>query len=88
MRLQADADAPFRIASRQYIDFVGGYNVGLAKLRKDLQWLHSPEGELRALEFRLKDALRDFERATDADPRASKPTLISSANKSPRRLRR
>jgi len=42
VRLQADADAPFRIASRQYIDFVGGYNVGLAKLRKDLQWLHSP----------------------------------------------
>ncbi len=66
-RLHADADAPFRIASRQYIDFVGDYKTALAKLRNDLQWLHSPEGELRALEFRLKDAVRDFERASDAD---------------------
>ena len=27
VRLQADADAPFRIPSRQYIDFVGGYTA-------------------------------------------------------------
>ncbi len=30
VRLHADASAPFRIASRQYVDFAGDYNVGLA----------------------------------------------------------
>ncbi|MCX7841068.1 MAG: TIR domain-containing protein, partial [Anaerolineae bacterium] len=62
-------DAPFRLGSRQWIDFTRDYNAALAKLRKDLQYLHSPQGELQALRYRLLDAERDLDRATDATER-------------------
>jgi len=67
VRYHADAEAPFRLASRQYVDFVGDYNIGLARLRKDLQWLHSPQGELQTLKYRLADAKRDYARASDEE---------------------
>jgi tetratricopeptide (TPR) repeat protein len=67
VRCHADAEAPFRLASRQYVDFVGDYNIGLARLRKDLQWLHSPQGELQTLKYRLADAKRDYARASDEE---------------------
>ncbi len=67
VRYHADAEAPFRLASRQYVDFVGDYRVGLARLRKDLQWLHSPQGELQTLKYRLADAKRDYARASDEE---------------------
>jgi len=67
VRYHADAEAPFRLASRQYVDFSRDYDVGLARLRKDLQWLHSPQGELQALKYRLADAKRDYARASDEE---------------------
>ena len=69
VRYHADAESPFRLGSRQYVDFSRDYNVGLARLRKDLQWLHSPQGELQTLKYRLADAKRDYARAND-DERA------------------
>ena len=66
VRFHAGAGAPFRLASRQYVDFLGDYQTALARLRNDLRWLHSPAGELQALKYRLRDAERDFARAPDA----------------------
>jgi tetratricopeptide (TPR) repeat protein len=65
--LHRDAELPFRMGSRQYIDFSGDFETGLAKLRRHLEWLRSPAGALQALRDRLADAQRDLRRATDAD---------------------
>ena len=67
IRLHADADMPFRLEPRQYIDFIGAFETGLAKLRQHLQWLSTPAGVLQAMQDRLADAQRDLRRAGDAD---------------------
>jgi len=67
VRLHKDADLPFRINCRQYIDFTVDYDAGLAKLRKEVQWLGTPEGELQLLTNRLADAQRDLKRASECE---------------------
>ena len=64
IRLDPDTEMPFRLESRQYIDFTGPFDEGLARLRKNLQWLSSLEGKLQAMKHRLGDAQRDLRRAT------------------------
>lgn len=66
LRLHADAELPFRLEPRQYIDFTGNFDVAQAQLRNHLQWLSSPAGVLQSLKDRLADAKRDLRRATDA----------------------
>jgi tetratricopeptide (TPR) repeat protein len=63
LRFHRDVEMPFRLGSRNYIDFAGNFNSALARLRKHLQWLSSQEGELQTLKYRLQDALRDLRRA-------------------------
>ena len=58
---------PFRLGSRQYIDFTGRFDKALARLRNHLTWLESPAGVLQALEDRLVDAKRDFRRAEGSE---------------------
>ena len=65
--LQPDAEMPFRLGSRQYIDFTGNFDTGLAQLRLHLRWLASPEGVLQSLKDRLEDDNRDLRRARDPD---------------------
>ncbi|MCO6427789.1 TIR domain-containing protein [Nitrosomonas communis] len=65
-RFHAKADPPFRLNSRQYLDFIGNFETGLARLRKDLLNLSSPRGILKAMEYRLNDAQRDLRRASDS----------------------
>jgi tetratricopeptide (TPR) repeat protein len=65
LRLERDVALPMRLGSRQYVDFTGDFDVGVAKLHQHLQWLASPEGELQALNDRLEDAERDLEYATE-----------------------
>jgi hypothetical protein len=67
--LDRGAEIPFRLEGRQYIDFTGDLNVRIARLRRHLQWLASPEGELQTLKVRPKDTERDLELATDPDQR-------------------
>jgi tetratricopeptide (TPR) repeat protein len=68
--LHRDAEMPFRLGSRQHIDFTGAFESALATLRTHLQWLTSPAGVLRAMMDRLADARRDARRAHDAEERA------------------
>jgi tetratricopeptide (TPR) repeat protein len=65
--LQPEAEMPFRLGSRQWIDFTSDFDTGLAKLRKHLRWLSSPEGVLESLKDRLEDARRDHRRAEAPD---------------------
>ena len=65
VRFHAEAGSPFRLNSRQFIDFTGNFETGLARLRKDLQNLSSLRGVLQAMQYRLNDAQRDLRRASD-----------------------
>jgi tetratricopeptide (TPR) repeat protein len=65
LRLHADAELPFRLEPRQYIDFTGNFDAALAQLRNHLQWLSSPAGVLQSLQDRLADAKRDLRRTSD-----------------------
>lgn len=69
LRLHAAAELPFRLASRDYIDFSSDFATGLAELRKRLHWLSTPAGQLQALKHRLLDAERDLPRAHDPNDR-------------------
>ena len=68
--LHRDAELPFRLGSRQYIDFSGAFEPALERLRKHLLWLASPAGELQAMKDRLADAQRDLRRASDPTEQA------------------
>jgi len=68
--LQPGAEMPFRLESRQYIDFTGDFDTGLARLRSHLRWLDSPGGVLQSLKDRLEDDNRDLRRARDPDQEA------------------
>ena len=64
---EKSAKLPYRLAPRQYIDFTGDFEVGLAKLRDHLRWRGTDEGALHALKERLEDAKRDLKRASGGE---------------------
>ncbi len=66
LRVDADAELPFRLSSRQYIDFSGGFEAGLAKLRLCLGGMGSPEWVLQDLRSQLTEAERELPRADPA----------------------
>ena len=63
LRVHRDAELPLRLGSREYVDFSRSQDEGLARLRRHLDWLDSPEGQLQALKYRLADAQRELPRA-------------------------
>jgi tetratricopeptide (TPR) repeat protein len=63
LKFHPDAELPFRLGNRHYIDFTHNYNQGYARLRTRLKELASPKGLLQALKDRLADANRDLRRA-------------------------
>jgi tetratricopeptide (TPR) repeat protein len=58
-----EAELPFRLGSREYINFTDSFDTALARLRKHLSWMDSPAGQLQALRYRLADAQRELPRA-------------------------
>ena len=58
-----DAEMPFSLEPREYINFTVSYDTALARLRNHFAWMDSPEGQLQALKYRLADAQRDLQRA-------------------------
>jgi tetratricopeptide (TPR) repeat protein len=63
LQLREDAELPFRLGSRQYIDFTGSFEPAIARLRQHFAWMESPAGQLQALRHRLADAQRALPRA-------------------------
>ncbi len=73
LRLELDAELPFRLEPRQFIDFSRDTEAALAQLRRHLLWLTEPEGVLQTLKVRLADATRALSRAPESDrPRVVK----------------
>lgn len=61
--VQRDAELPFLLGSREYIDFTGPHDSALSRLRKHSSWMDSPAGQLQALKYRLADGQRELRRA-------------------------
>jgi hypothetical protein len=69
---QQEAEMPFRLEPRQYVDFTHGFDAGLARMREHVRWRATPEGVLHTLRERLDDLRRELLRsdATSANPEA------------------
>jgi tetratricopeptide (TPR) repeat protein len=63
LRAEAGAELPFRLASRQFLDFSDGFDVGLARLRNYLVSVGSPKWVLRDLRDQQAEAERELPRA-------------------------
>jgi tetratricopeptide (TPR) repeat protein len=63
----AEAELPYRLEPREYIDFTRAYEVALARLRAHVGWRGTAEGGLQSLGERLEDARRDLTRAEAGD---------------------
>jgi TIR domain-containing protein/AAA domain-containing protein len=63
LRVDAGAELPFRLSSRQYLDFADGFDAGLARLRRYLGWVGSPEWVLQDVRDQLAEAERELPRA-------------------------
>ncbi len=66
LRAQREAELPFRLDPRQFVDFADAFDVGLARLRAHLRWRDTPDGVLGELRDRLGDAQRERRRAGGA----------------------
>ena len=66
--LHTDADMPFRLDGRHYIDFAD-FDQAIVKLRQHLEWVKSPEGAAQALRQSLGDARRALVRAQNDQER-------------------
>jgi hypothetical protein len=67
LRLHADAELPFLLEPRQYIDFSTDFAAALKHLRGHLLWLSEPAGVLQTLKDRLADATRALSRSPEQD---------------------
>ncbi|MCJ7434754.1 MAG: TIR domain-containing protein, partial [Anaerolineales bacterium] len=65
IRYHKEAEQPFGLGNRQWIDFTGNFEHGLAQLRMFLRKMDSPEGILQSYKDRLADAERALRRAKD-----------------------
>jgi len=67
LRLHVDAELPFRLEPRQFIDFSDAFEPALAQLRNQLRWWTETAGLLQRLKDQLADAKRDLLRAPEAE---------------------
>lgn len=67
LRFSQDTQLPFRLSSRQFIDFTDSFHTGVAQLRRHFSWMDSPAGQLQSLTYRMEEAQRDLRRATPSE---------------------
>jgi tetratricopeptide (TPR) repeat protein len=65
LRVHPEADLPYRLNSREYVDFTLDVNAALARLRESLAWASSPEGVAQDLQVRRSDAERELFRVNE-----------------------
>ena len=63
LRADRGGELPFRLSSREYVDFSHGFEIGLARLRSYLDSVGSPRWVLRELRDQLTEAERELPRA-------------------------
>ena len=63
LRTDRGGELPFRLSSREYVDFSRGFEIGLARLCSYLDSVGSPQGVLRELRDQLTEAERELPRA-------------------------
>ena len=63
LRADPGGELPFRLSSREYVDFSHGFEIGLARLRSYLDSVGSPRWVLRELRDQLTEAERELPRA-------------------------
>jgi tetratricopeptide (TPR) repeat protein len=63
LRADGGGELPFRLSSREYVDFSHGFEIGLARLRSYLDSVGSPRWVLRELRDQLTEAERELPRA-------------------------
>ena len=66
LRMDAAAGLPFRLSSREYIDFSASFRSGMARLRAYLGSVGSPKWVLQELRDQLTEAERELPRADPA----------------------
>lgn len=64
LRLEADAEMPFRLGSRQYIDF-RDFTPAVAQLRRHLMWMSTQEATLSEMRLNLAEARRALPRTVE-----------------------
>ncbi len=69
VRVDSRAELPFRLSSRQFIDFSADFEMGLARLRNYFAWTETPAGVLQDLRYQVADAERDLPRAEPGQQR-------------------
>jgi tetratricopeptide (TPR) repeat protein len=80
LKIQKDVEPPFRLRKRQWIDLSENFKAGMAKLRKAIERLDSPDGQLQILRDRLSDANRDLPEARTDEEKARILDEIDSLN--------
>jgi hypothetical protein len=75
LRTDAGAKLPFRLSSRQYVDFSGGFDGGLVRLRGHLASVGSPGWVLQELRNQMTEAQRELQRADPAEQRRIKQDI-------------
>jgi tetratricopeptide (TPR) repeat protein len=64
-----DAEVPFLLGNRHYLDFTGDFETAFGKLCEHLKWLSTPAGLLQQTKYLVQDKLRDLARADSPEKR-------------------
>lgn len=67
LRFDERAHLPFRLVSREFIDFVDSFSGGVERLRSHLSWMDTAEGRRHEIRRQLEDSERSLARAASSE---------------------